>query len=92
MVEGNAAEGAAEGATKGAGKGEVRFTRPDGREIPPVPKVPRVPEQPVQELVRTHQAQGIDPDEWTATPKWHGEAFDYDLAISGLRRRRDPVH
>jgi hypothetical protein len=36
---------------------------------------------PVNALGKRHAEQGITPDEWTATPDWHGESLDYGLAI-----------
>ncbi|MFC1661215.1 hypothetical protein ACFL3S_07145, partial [Gemmatimonadota bacterium] len=36
-------------------------------------------------LVETHRTRGIEPDAWTATPLWHGEALDYGLALDMLR-------
>jgi len=33
----------------------------------------------------THRTHGIEPDAWTATPLWQGEAFDYGLALDMLR-------
>ena len=69
--------------------GGVEFFRPDGRAIPSVPEVSSAPEQPVFELMKAHEARGIIPDKWTPTPNWHGETFDYGMAIDWLRRSRD---
>jgi hypothetical protein len=67
--------------------GTVEFFRPDGKRIPSVPEGPPAPEQPVSELMQAHEARGITPEAWTPTPLWHGEAFDYGLAIDMLRSR-----
>jgi hypothetical protein len=37
------------------------------------------------DLVRGHRSRGIDPDAWTPTPRWQGEALDLGLAIDMLR-------
>jgi hypothetical protein len=44
-----------------------------------------VPEEPVRELVRAHREWGLEPDAWTATPLWWGEALDLSLALDMLR-------
>jgi hypothetical protein len=69
--------------------GEVRFRDPSGAEIPAAPVLPPVPADPVETLVRQHGRAGIEPDAWTPTPLWHGEVFDYSLAIDGLWRPRN---
>jgi len=66
-------------------KATVWFFRPDGREIGEVPKPPTLPSDPVGGLVHGNAARGEAPDEWTATPLWHGEPMDYSLAIDMLR-------
>jgi hypothetical protein len=63
----------------------VRFYRPDGRPIPEVPVPPVLAADPGAELCEAHRNRGIDPDEWTATPLWHGERLDYGLALDMLR-------
>jgi hypothetical protein len=68
--------------------GEVTFRKPSGEEIPAVPVLPPAPADPVDALVRRHGRKGIYPDPWTPTPHWHGEIFDYSLAIDGLWRPR----
>jgi len=65
--------------------GEARFYRPDGRQIPVVPEPPLIPWDAVPLLVRNHEELGIEPDDWTATPLWHGETFDCSLALDMLR-------
>lgn len=69
--------------------GEVTFLKPSGGEIPAVPVLPPVPPDPVDALVRQHGRVGIEPDAWTPTPNWHGEVFDYSLAIDGLWQPRN---
>lgn len=73
--------------SEGVGKGQIsfRFLSPTGRAIPQVPASPPVPANPVTDMVRNHSLGGIAPDEWTATPNWHGEALDYGLAIDMFR-------
>jgi hypothetical protein len=66
------------------GSPQFRFSRPDGTPIPDVPEVVEIPTDPVGEMRTDHEQHGIHPDEWTATPRWNGEALDLDLALSGL--------
>jgi hypothetical protein len=63
-----------------------RFYRPDGRRFPDVPAAPAVPREPALSLARTHQARGIAPDTWTATPDGHGQPLDLDWAMLVLRQ------
>jgi len=63
---------------------DFRFYDPLGRVLKEVPDPPPLPADPVGALVRTHAEAGIEPDGWTATPDWRGEALDYDWAISVL--------
>jgi 5-methylcytosine-specific restriction endonuclease McrA len=86
LEEGDGVESAGRGAGRGAGRTvEVRFYRPDGRVLPEVPASPGVPEEPVRELVRANRKRGLEPDAWTATPLWWGEALDLSLALDMLR-------
>lgn len=62
-----------------------RFIDPDGRTIPDVPAAPPVPADPVEAMMGEHAEAGIEPNEWTPTPQWHGEALDYSLAIDMFR-------
>ncbi len=64
---------------------EIRFYRPDGRRIPRVPAPLQVPGEPVPSLESLNAERGIEPDAWTTTPLWHGEAIDYSLALDMLR-------
>ncbi|MDP2496936.1 MAG: DUF222 domain-containing protein [Candidatus Palauibacterales bacterium] len=63
--------------------GDLRFIRPDGRELPEVPprRLPP-PEDPIGVLIR--EQAGLEIDEWTATPDWEGTRMDVDWAISVL--------
>jgi hypothetical protein len=74
-----------EGSHRTGVRAQARFYRPDGRPIPAVPEPPILPPEPMAALMRTNQEHGIEPDEWTATPLWHGETFDYSLALDMLR-------
>ena len=74
-----------EGSQRTGVRAEARFYRPDGRPIPAVPEPAVVPPEPVAALMRTNEEHGIEPDEWTATPLWLGETFDYSLALDMLR-------
>jgi hypothetical protein len=71
--------------TEGPEEVQFLFYRPDGRLLPGVPPAPPVPADPMADLVRGHRLKGIDPDAWTATPRWHGETLDLGLAIDMLR-------
>ncbi|MDX1396587.1 MAG: DUF222 domain-containing protein, partial [Gemmatimonadota bacterium] len=66
--------------------GEVRFYRPDGSWMPEVPPWPAVPNRPVTELARRHASEGLEIDEWTATPRWLGDRFDVDWGLFVLRQ------
>jgi hypothetical protein len=59
----------------------LKFFSPDGLEIPEIPMPPPVPADPLGSLAEENAARGTDPDPWTATPLWNGEALDYGLAI-----------
>jgi hypothetical protein len=63
-----------------------RFIDPHGRVIREAAPAPPIPADPVAALVQAHAEAGIEPDEWTATPHWHGEALDHALAIDMLWR------
>ena len=73
--------------------GEIRFTRPDGREIPPAGR----PHQGcfrgntsdadgAQRLAAANAARGVSVDARTACCGWGGERMDYDIAIDALCR------
>ena len=64
-----------------AGDGNVRFRRPDGRLLPESPPLPPVEGDPVAEFREADAAQAIEMDEWTVTPDWNGEPFDFDIAL-----------
>ena len=64
-----------------AGDGNVRFRRPDGRLLPESPPLPPLEGDPVQELREADGAHGAEIDEWTVTPDWDGEPFDFDIAL-----------
>ena len=63
----------------------MKFFGPDGREVPEAPTPPGIPADPVEGLMQANARRGSVPDEWTATPLWHGESLDYGLAIDMLR-------
>jgi hypothetical protein len=63
----------------------IRFHGPDGRLIPEVPHPPVLPRDPVAALELIHRERGVDPGPWTPTPLWHGEVFDYGLALDMVR-------
>ena len=73
--------------------GEVRFLRPDGRAVPEVPPAPElahdVAPDPAGALERADSARGLEIDESTPTPGWHGERLDMDWAIQVLWRPGD---
>jgi hypothetical protein len=90
---GRVEEGDRGGGGGGGGGGfDVRFFRPDGRLVPAVPAAPRLVEDATEVLLKEQVAEGIEPDEWTATPHWHGEALDLDWAVQamlGLGKRQE---
>ncbi len=53
--------------------------------IPEVPAPSPISADPVTAMVGKHAEDGIEPDEWTATPQWHNEVLDYGLAIDMFR-------
>lgn len=67
----------------------VHFYCPDGERFPAVPQSPAVPADAMADLVRRNRFRGVDPDEWTAAPRWHGETLDLSLAIDMLRGLED---
>ena len=93
--EGPGPAGTVEEGDRGGGVGgglDVRFYRPDGRLVPAVPPAPGLVGDATEVLLKKQVAEGIEPDEWTATPHWHGEALDLDWAVQamlGLRKRRE---
>ncbi|MDX1394900.1 MAG: hypothetical protein R3195_10925, partial [Gemmatimonadota bacterium] len=42
--------------------------------------------RPVTELARRHASEGLEIDEWTATPRWLGDRFDVDWGLFVLRQ------
>ncbi len=62
----------------------VRFHGPGGKELLPVPHAPSLSDDPTKTLVEKNRCRGIKPDPWTATPDWHGEALDLEMAIDML--------
>jgi hypothetical protein len=71
----------------------LRFTRPDGREVPAVSKLPRVAWADSGELRRQHEERGLGITASTAIPHWGGERADYNYMLIVLdqcdeRRRR----
>ena len=78
-------------------EGEVRFTRPDGRVIPPAGKPyegcfrgntsaadDAQPADGAQRLQALNAARGVSIDVRTARCGWSGERMDYDIAIDAL--------
>ena len=72
-------------------EGEIRFFRPDGREIPPAGKTHpgcfrgNTPQaNGAQRLAAYNAARGVAIDAKTARCRWGGERMDYDIAIDGL--------
>ena len=63
------------------GDGNVRFRRPDGRLLPESPPLPPLEGDPLAELREADAAEAIEMDEWTVTPDWNGEPFDFDIAL-----------
>lgn len=64
--------------------GTLRFTRPDGRELPDVPAPAAVPADPVAALTERHAADGLHLDARTACPSWLGERLDTGWALAVL--------
>jgi len=67
--------------------GELRFSRPDGRQLPEVPAPARVPEDPVQALRADHATRGLHVHARTGCPGWLGERLDLGWAIDVLHPR-----
>ena len=67
--------------------GELRFRRPDGRDLPDVPAPPAVPDDPVRALRARNEATGLHLHARTACPRWLGESLDVGWAIDVLHPR-----
>jgi len=67
--------------------GELRFSRPDGRQLPEVPAPARVPDDPVQALRADHAMRGLHVHARTGCPGWLGERLDLGWAIDVLHPR-----
>ena len=67
--------------------GELRFSRPDGRQLPEVPVPAPVPDDPVQALRADHASWGLHVHARTGCPGWLGERLDLGWAIDVLHPR-----
>ena len=67
--------------------GELRFSRPDGRQLPEVPVPAPVPDDPVQALRADHASRGLHVHARTGCPGWLGERLDLGWAIDVLHPR-----
>ena len=63
---------------------ELRFRRPDGREVPEVPAPRPVPADPVEAIRARHAALGLAIGARTGRPTWLGERLDLVWAIDVL--------
>ena len=64
--------------------GTARFRNPRGELIPEAPGMPPIREGVVDEVREEQSREGIQVDEWTATPLWQGEPFDLHYVVSSL--------
>jgi 5-methylcytosine-specific restriction endonuclease McrA len=62
----------------------LRFSRPDGREVPDVPTAAAVPADPVASLRGAGVGRGVAIDARTNLPYWLGERLDLGYAIDVL--------
>ncbi|MGB7489150.1 MAG: DUF222 domain-containing protein, partial [Thermoanaerobaculia bacterium] len=69
-----------------ASNGELRFLRPEGREIPFVPPPPFLPEDPIRSLSTLLVEDGVSVDAATGFPRWDGGSLDLNWAIQGYRQ------
>ena len=67
--------------------GGLRFSRPDGRELPEVPVPAAVPDDAVRTLQTRHAAQGLHVHARTGISGWLGERLDLGWAIDVLHPR-----
>jgi hypothetical protein len=65
--------------------GAFVFSRPDGSILPYAPAPPPLPRQPIWSLTRSHAAEGIEIDAWTALSSCAGQPLDLRWAIATLR-------
>jgi hypothetical protein len=65
--------------------GEVRFSRPDGRELPQVPAPASLPEDPENALRSSNRAAGVHIHARTNRVSWLGERLDLGYALEVLR-------
>jgi hypothetical protein len=63
--------------------GALRFSRPDGRELPAVPAPPTLPADPVAALRAEHETRGLHLHPWTAEV-WAGDRLDLGWALDVL--------
>ena len=73
-----------EGFTVEPGGDDLRFRRPDGREIPPVPRPAAVAAEPVDALRAVNVARGLGIDARTSRPTWLGERLNLGYALDVL--------
>jgi hypothetical protein len=67
--------------------GGLRFSRPDGGEVPEAPAPAPVPNDPVQTLRARHATSGLHFDARTGLSGWLGERLDLGWAIDVLHPR-----
>jgi hypothetical protein len=67
--------------------GQLVFTRPDGREIPPVPEPITLEHPGAETLQRNHAQAGLAIDARTGVPGWGGETADYTYLLTMLDQR-----
>jgi Domain of unknown function (DUF222)/HNH endonuclease len=61
--------------------GQLRFSRPDGRPLPPVARIASVQREGLE---RRNRARGVEVEPDTCLPRWAGERLDLALAIDAL--------
>ena len=69
-----------------ASNGELRFLRPEGRDIPFVPPPPFLPGDPIRSLSTLLVEDGVSVDAATGFPRWDGGSLDLNWAIQGYRQ------
>ena len=66
-------------------EGALRFSRPDGRELPDVPSPAAVPDDTVGALRSANEARHVQIHVSTACARWLGERLDLAWTIDVLR-------
>ncbi|HEY0681619.1 MAG TPA: hypothetical protein VGD45_04765 [Steroidobacter sp.] len=67
--------------------GAFRFVTPDGRSFDSTLPGYTQPLGDLNQLVATHEEQGLHIERHTAATRWDGESYDHALAIEVLLRR-----